>query len=212
MAEFSIAANDLIECRVNAFFQSSLIMNVYHYKVASDFVGTSTGTGLLTDWLDKFLALLYGAGGPIPLQQSTNLTYTNAQAQIVFPTRHYYVSRTMPYTGSRGSAADLPSDVQLACTMRNDTTGRGKAGRKSFAGFQVDQFTGAFWNSTLTSPWGTNVIPKLSRDVTALIPISMNTTPQVWSPRVGGTRQDVIEAVLRNQVRVMRRRQIGIGA
>jgi hypothetical protein len=212
MAEFPIQAGYVIEAKVNAYLQSSVIMNVYHYKVDDTFGGTLTGTGVLTNWLDNFLLLLYGAAGPIPNEQSSNLTYTFATAQIVWPNRYYYVLRNMPYTGARAIAPDLPSDVQLCCTLRNDTTGRGKAGRKSFAGFQVDQFTNAFWKATLTTPWGANVIPKLSQDVAATVPLAMNTRPQVWSPRVAGNRQDVIQAILQNQVRVMRRRQVGIGA
>lgn len=212
MADFPIAANDVIEVKVNAYFQGSLIMNVYHYKVDAGFAGTLTGTAELSDWLDHFLTLLYGAGGAIPLQQSTALTYTFATAQLVFPFRYFYVTRAMPYTGSRGTAQNLPSDVQLCCTLRNSVVGRGKAGRKNFSGFQVDQYTDAFWNNTLTGPWGANVIPKLSLPVAAVVPLAMRAFPVIWSPAVGVTRQEVIEAILQSQVRVMRRRQIGIGA
>lgn len=212
MAEFSISGGDVIECRVNAYFQSSLIMNVYHYKVDNSFVGTALGTGELTNWLDAFLLRFYGAAGPIPSLQSTGLTYTNAQAQMVWPTRRYYVSRSMPYTGVRAGAADLPSDIQLCTTLRSDTVGRGRAGRKSYAGFQIDQFVNAFWKATLTTPWDATVIPLFPMDLAATAPVAMNTRPQIWSPAVGGRRQDLIQAVTQNQVRVMRRRQIGIGA
>ena len=212
MANFPIAAGQVIEVRVYAYFQGSVIMNVYHYQVDESYTTEPNGDAALRAWVAQFEITLYGAASGIVQFQSSNLIYNYMEAQIVASDRYYYVTQPMGYAGSQGTGQDLPSDTQLCVTYRNQTVGRGRAGRKNYTGFKVSQFLNAYWTGAFLAAWNAGVINLMQQDVDNGLANNLVAHPVIWSPSTGSQPGALVECQTNPEVRIMRRRQVGIGA
>lgn len=210
MATFPLTPGDICEINVVSTMRGSTIMNVYHYQFSPSGSAAADGKPIIDNLGLLFEALLYGAGGVIPLEKSDNLIYDYMRLQIIYPTRRFYVVKNMGYPGSWNTGLDLPTDLQLCSTFRATTTGRGRAGRKADSGFQTDQLLNQTWNAALLNYWGTTVAPRYLATITTAVGIKQF-VPVIWNSRHPGSPNEISSVYVNPQARVMRRRQLGLG-
>lgn len=211
MATFPINPADIVQFTVFQDYQNSRLLNIWHYQVTADTPVQSDGAAVMTNMINEFETLFYGAGGAIPALTHSTLAYRQIRGQVVFPTRRFYVPKLLNYSGSGGAAlTPLPSDTQLRVTLRNATPGRGVNGGKSFGGLTTSDMTGAVWNVGARSVWQSNVADHVV-DELSNPPETWHLQPVVWNARDPLTPGEIAVGIVQEEVRVMRRRQFRIG-
>lgn len=135
MADYPVANDDVAQVTVFATYQSSKILNVFHYKAvtaAPVATGNAEVNRLCTQFIDKVIQPAAGVKWIDTVVQGYVFDYV--QGQIVAPTRRYYTFEELTAPG--GIIDDgCPSNIGATVSYQSATVGRGRSGSKHYTGF-----------------------------------------------------------------------------
>lgn len=202
---YPIMGGEIVEVVIWQKLYSQVILNVLHYR-------TEGTTDDAKPVLQELATLLQGAGGSLvatmSLAQTTDVSYTDVTAQLIYPLRYARVSRTENTTMSgAGTAPALPPANSAVVTKRGDLAGRHSIGAFHLGGIP----TGSTLSGELTTGYrglvgdvGDILTEAITMDDVTFRPVMINRTNQAASTTVTGT-------TVQPQVRTMRRRRVGLG-
>lgn len=209
--DFTIEPSSIVEVTFWFTYQSSICMNVFHYVTNNTIVKTN-GVAIVTEIGDYAKQQIWNSiipGTYLKNITSPNCTLNFVRAQKVAGDRKWYIDEIVNEAGTYSIGQDLPSDVQWCLSLQATRVGRGRTGSKHFTGMMSGMYANAYLAATFIS-LAQLVAVKVQQD---LNPPSLGAscTPIIWNSKHPTTFSYIHGAVVQNQVRVMRRRQVGLG-
>lgn len=207
----TIPANAVVAVTAVATYQTATVMHVSHYFNQLGDISAGNGELELNNLITKHLAAcwLTGADPDVCLNRFVTAFFLQyVQAQMVSPTRKYYVRQIMGTPGTVDEAG-CPSDTNLTVSLRTDRVIRGTQGNKKFTGWPASAIEGNQWSATaLTNARALGVkFGQILADSAA----TMRWVPIAWSKQRPTDRAQIITVTERQEVRVLRTRERGVG-
>lgn len=182
------------------------ILTVLHYRwLGLDILDAESEYQNLLDKLQG----VNGLFTLIPACQGSGVAYLEQRAQCIYPTRRVYISQYNLYNGARTITAPLPVNDNSVVTKRCATVGRGRSGSIHITGLDA----GDSVNGMITSTYRALVQP-VADHVTDYLPdvgLIANWEPVTWSRHLPASPSIVIDGLIEDTTRVMRRRTVGVG-
>lgn len=205
----SISTGSVVEVTCISSYQAQTVLNVFHYFNSGGDITEANGDGELQGLLTRFNTLVWNASvNGMMTQLVSGFTTNLLKAQVVNPTRQYYVEKIVTDVGAV-SGSGIPSDTNMSISLRTAGTRRGQTGNKKITGLPLSTVDGNRFSTGAQDAMG------LTAD---LFPVVLNNnaatpqwTPIVWSPRSPTARRQMIAQNPQQEVRVLRRRQYGKG-
>lgn len=205
----AIPLNAVVELTAFSTYQNQTVMNVFHYHNALAAIPLPDGDNELQNLMSKFESTVWDdiANG-WRMKVSSGFVLQALRAQVVTPGRQYYQQLTVNEAGAL-LGISIPSDTNITLSLRTAGAIRGMTGNKKFTGLELSSISGnAFTNPTITSwqPVGT-----LIRTTLTDIANADRWVPIVWSRLRPSDRRLIVGGTVQQEVRVLRRRQKGLG-
>lgn len=182
------------------------IINTHHFEFVQP-GGAPDYRVELNDLLDK---LTVAGGWADDILAAANVSYKleAIHAQPITPQRMTRVTRIVGTAGSRGGTA-LPQNVAAVIERKSDNATRWGRGNWHFCGLQVGDATNGIVQAAmlaLLATVGDNFA------TTYVLTNGGEMRPILWSPKVPGRKTPITAFSVKNTVRVMRRRTVGLGS
>lgn len=207
---FVLTTGDVVELTVEALYQGSKVLNVFHYEWGGPITTPTDGVLEVTNLIDEFSSKVWNpAAGSWRARVTADYQITRYKAQVVFPTRKHYIQKAELNPAGAAPAPGIPSDTNLTISIQSERAGRGTTGNKKFTGLPLSTFSNALFATGEAILWaivgGKLISPLL--DILA----TPSWTPIVWSKKLSAERAPAIGISVQPEVRVLRRRQSGKG-
>jgi hypothetical protein len=191
---------DVVEATFVGSFQGSTILNVWHFNAQLDVALVDSGA-----WFDGLLNALqqdyWQGAGMMKSLVSTDYTLLEIRAQVVWPTRRFYLKKAINEQGTKIGAA-MPSDTHLEVALRTNAVGRGKTGNKKFTGLVAAEFLGPVWLPATVAAWQAFGDEMLFTIQPLIADANKVAVPIVWSRKRSADRRNIIATTAREEVRV----------
>lgn len=211
MAAFQLNNNDVCEVTMVSEYQGQQVRNVWHYQASFTFTTFDDGptaVGILLTQFDS--EIINPAANKLQALVVPAFACRGYRGQVVYPIRKPYISRPdLFWTGSNVSVTGIPSDTNITVDLRTLSVGRGLTGNKKFTGLPLSAITANEFTAGTVTDWGT-VGTRFANPILD-VANNINWYPLVWSPRRPTDRRQVWNTTTQPEVRVLRRRQKGIG-
>lgn len=205
----SIPANAVVEITMLCNYQSSRVMNVFHYYNSMATIPEADGVSELTSLGGKFTeAVLVAATGGLLARLVESFEIPSLRLQVVAPTRQYYMTHVIGVAGSQVDDG-IPSDTNMTITLRPMAVGKGLSGNKKITGLPISTLEGPFFTTDAVTGMNTSgdkMRLKIEDSVGA-----ERWVPIIWSPTKPADRRGITITEANNEVRVLRRRQVRLG-
>lgn len=206
---FPLDSGDIIELMWISAYQSSVVLNVWHFRYTDTpqyAQGAEALRELATEQLQSYWAdPIHGMKSRITI----GFQVQYVRAQVVHPVRKPYVQ--LPFLNQNGTAGNpgIPSDTQLTIDLRPLAVGRGRVGNKKITGLPTSVVTGDVFSAAELVQWQV-IAANMLEDL--IMPVSTLTfEPVIWNARTPARHDRLFNYRIREEVRVLRRRQKGIG-
>lgn len=194
---------------MHGLYQGQIILNVFHYNNVSG-APYVNGDAELSNLITKFHDRVWDPPiiDGIRDFMSTGYMLQYITAQQVHPARQYY--NYIPYNEAGLVAGDgVPSDTNLTVSFRTARALRGSTGNKKFTGMALTTLNGNAWTNAIIASFDS----LQGQFMAALFDVALapSWNPTVWSPQRPLDRTTLVGTIARDQVRVLRRRQLRLG-
>lgn len=205
---FPVNVGNLLQLRINTTVVGQRCLNVLHYIITTE--GSSTDGDTV---LDDLLSAASAAGQIVDAVtefMAPNCTIDYADLQVIFPDRFRSVRRTYNAPGGGLDGTCTTANVAVVITKRVDQAFKNAGGSLHLAGVGEEGYANGLLigdtltqgaavrdaiDNTLTGPvTGTVITPVIARIVTPV-----------------ATTRIITSALLQPEVRIMRRRTVGVG-
>lgn len=198
--------NDVVEVTMEGTYQGSKILNVWHYKVIETPLNQDYEAALLAmlpAWISKVWTAANGIKGRVV--QTYNLG--RVRAQTIHPIRQPYIDEAV---GEAGGVNEIgcPSNTAMVQAIRPDLVGKGKTGSKHMTALPQSVIEGAFWEAGAVAEMGTALDLALT-NLTTIAP-AVTYRPVLWD-RTNSTANNILNSIMSDEVRIMRRRTVHVG-
>lgn len=205
-----VALNDVVQVVIQMRYQSQIYLNVLHYQSLQNWA-----PALYEETLQQLSNTIENdvVTGIIPAYLPVvppSVTFETITVQRVYPTRDYYVRSPV---GSPGEAdgTTLAGSLGATITKLSQVSGRGRQGSFHVPALPTD----AIVNGLVA----TGFLPVLNTLAQSLRLVQMEDgagtgfQPGMFNPTLGGPNNFVplIDTIVQNTARVMRRRTVGVG-
>lgn len=209
VADFAVGNGNLAQVVVWSTYQSSKILNVFHYEAICA-APIDDGPGEVLNLAQSFNALVINAVIGTKWRdwvvQAFQFNYT--QAQIIHPTRRYYLSEVTDVTGVL-MAEGCSSNIGATVLLQSNKVGRGRSGSKHFTGFDLnDAGGGTLPNATRTKV--SETIDKAKATFSGVDP-GLQWEARIWSASHPTDRNRIVSTYVWPESRIMRRRTLHVG-
>lgn len=210
MPVFGVVDGDVLELTLQSQYQGQQVRNVFHYRAVITGGPVSDGPAELADLGTLFNSQVVNpVGDPWSAKLVDTYLMINERLQIVHPIRKPYIDDVADAWAGAFATQGMPSDTNLTISLRTLVVGRGLTGNKKLTGMPVatvdgNEFTAGMIESAQL--FGNRMTETITSTSTLIV-----WQPIVWSPGDPFARRDVWDAVAQTEVRVLRRRQKGVG-
>jgi hypothetical protein len=211
MPDYPIVNGDLCQVTNWATYQSSRVLNVWHFEAVI------TGTGTVADGPAEVLQLITKfednvispAAGTKWLDWTVNTFHFDyLQGQIIDPIRRYYMILVTNVAGSTINDG-VASNVGATVSYQSNMVGRGRTGSKHFTGQDnADMANGTIMPALYTKIGDTS--QKSIMNIAGTDP-SLTWQPRIWSGSHPTERNKIVSQYTNPNVRIMRRRTLHVG-
>lgn len=210
MAIPPIAIGDIIQVQIRTQVENQTVLNVLHYRSLSnrDTVTYQEGLNDLIDGIavDDVTSII----DPMLPLMGPNAEVIYVQAQRVYPARDIYVRRNINRSGEHADDCDA-TNVDAVIVKQSEKTGRGRSGVFHLGGLANTTYAlGEMTADSMTLLAG--LASSLKVRMAEIIP-DTGFDPGMYNPDLGGVTgfTKVADCTPRKQLRVIRRRTVGVG-
>lgn len=206
MALYSVAPNDVCMCQMFSTYLGEQIIYTFHYYL-SDATGYPDGPAAIRSLATSFNNAIWTNHIKNLSNGFFNLRYT--KVQIVHPTLRVFEDVIVNENGDHATGDPLPPNTAFTIARRGSIAGRGRNSSLHLAGWSTDQLdTGGIDAGVIISL--NALADEMKNERITLI------GPTVWKPIIWGklypaARNEIRSAAANPQVRVQRRRTVGLG-
>lgn len=199
-----MAVNDKYEVVIKGRIEGSDTINVLHYNLVSDSVGTPTTALQVAD------AASLAFAAPLKAAATIAWSFVSVRAQRIRPLPLQVSAETFAGAGNGTIAGDnLPATVSLVLTKLTALAGRANRGRFYAPGIAELHSSGGLLNAAGVVAWDP---VRLILDDSLITALGNGILAPIVYHRLTGLGEDILSARLNPILGNQRKRRIGVGA
>jgi len=203
---YQIQSGALLEIQMVGRLHGQTIRNVFHYLYLNQ-AAIQDGAAAALEAAQQFKQSLWD---DMASQFSNEYTLVYITAQWVKPTRYRLVTMSVGETGT-AQTNSLPSTVAVVLSFYAEFAGRRYQARKYFAGIPTTHEQDSKIAPAQLANWETVAADLASGFVTLGTNRTYELTTETAQRYAGSGQDRVVDYVVRDVLRVQRRREVGVG-